>query len=198
MPGLVPPVLPPGHLAGRPQPVLVADELVLRPWDDGDAPAVVAAYADPDIQRWNLRRMDDLDEARAWIRSWRERWQAETDGGWAVVDGDGDLVGRVGLRMVELAAATAELTYWVVPAARGRRVATRSTDAVARWLLAEGFVRLRIAHSVHNTASCRVASAAGFAPEGIERSALLHTDGWHDMHAHARTRDDEAGAPCPT
>jgi RimJ/RimL family protein N-acetyltransferase len=39
-----------------------------------------------------------------------------------------------------------------------------------------------------NAESCQVALKAGFALEGTARSALLHTDGWHDMHVHARLR----------
>jgi hypothetical protein len=27
---------------------------------------------------------------------------------------------------------------------------------------------------------------SGFEAEGTERGAELHTDGWHDMHLHAR------------
>ncbi|MGO8889299.1 MAG: GNAT family N-acetyltransferase [Streptosporangiaceae bacterium] len=45
-----------------------------------------------------------------------------------------------------------------------------------------------------NTASCRVAAKAGFAAEGIQRSAVLHADGWHDMHVHARISGDEPSA----
>ncbi|MEW2435901.1 GNAT family protein [Streptomyces caniferus] len=41
-----------------------------------------------------------------------------------------------------------------------------------------------------NPASCRVATKAGFRLEGTMRSALLHADGWHDEHLHARVQDD--------
>lgn len=53
-----------------------------------------------------------------------------------------------------------------------------------------GLQRLRLTHSVENPASCRVAERAGFALEGTMRSALLHEDGWHDEHLHARVRGD--------
>jgi RimJ/RimL family protein N-acetyltransferase len=46
--------------------------------------------------------------------------------------------------------------------------------------------RLGLGHSVANTASCRVADRAGFRLEATLHSALLHSDGWHDMHLHAR------------
>lgn len=43
-------------------------------------------------------------------------------------------------------------------------------------------------HAVRNEASCRVAIKTGFVLEGTKRSAVLHPDGWHDMHLHARVR----------
>jgi len=49
--------------------------------------------------------------------------------------------------------------------------------------------RLEIVHAVENMASCRVADKAGFALEGTLRSAMLHADGWHDMHLHAAIAD---------
>ncbi len=41
-------------------------------------------------------------------------------------------------------------------------------------------------HSTRNEASCKVALAAGFAPEGTLRESGKHVDGWYDMHLHAR------------
>lgn len=37
----------------------------------------------------------------------------------------------------------------------------------------------------HRDDDGRVAEKAGFALEGTMLSALIHTDGWHDMHVHA-------------
>jgi len=51
--------------------------------------------------------------------------------------------------------------------------------------------RLEVAHSTLNPASCRVALNAGYQFEGTKRGEGLHTDGWHDMHLHARLADDE-------
>ncbi|RXR22361.1 N-acetyltransferase [Oerskovia turbata] len=43
-----------------------------------------------------------------------------------------------------------------------------------------------LVHSTRNEASCKVALAAGFAPEGTLRESGKHVDGWYDMHLHAR------------
>ncbi|MGA8112851.1 MAG: GNAT family N-acetyltransferase [Actinocatenispora sp.] len=189
MPALVPPVVPPGRLSGQRQPRLAVDELTLRPWRLSDAPGLVEAYRDPAIQRWHARSMTE-DEAREWVASRSDRWTAETGVDWAVVEDDVPF-GRVGLRRLDLADGLGEAAYWVVPAARGRQVAARALRAVTRWLFDEiGLHRIELAHSTGNPASCRVATRAGFGYEGTKRQEALHADGWHDMHLHARLRED--------
>ncbi|GAB2934709.1 GNAT family N-acetyltransferase [Micromonospora polyrhachis] len=171
------------------QPLLRADGLVLRPWEPSDRPAVLAGYADPAIQRWHCRTMTDA-EARDWIAHWPDRWQAETGAGWAVVDSS-EVVGQISLRRLDLSEGQAEAAYWVLPAARGRRVAPRALTTLATWAFATlGLHRVELYHSTSNPASCRVAQRAGFTAEGTKRGEARHTDGWHDMHVHARLDSD--------
>ncbi|MEU6091071.1 GNAT family N-acetyltransferase [Streptomyces sp. NPDC047085] len=193
MPFLTRPVLPPGTLARIPQPVLpTGDGLVLRPWRPEDAPAVHAAFQDPVLNQWHLRSSDSEEEVAGWIEEWRKTWQGEDNAQWAVADADTDeLLGRVAVRQIMLADGVAEVAYWTVARARGRGVAARATHTVTRWAFEEiGFQRLELLHSTANQASCRVAVKTGFALEGTKRRALLHADGWHDMHLHARVRGD--------
>ncbi|WP_181139674.1 GNAT family N-acetyltransferase [Streptomyces sp. Ru71] len=193
MPYLTQPVLPAGTLSRTPQPTIPTDDgLVLRPWRAQDAPAVYEAFQDPVIHQWHVRSADSEEEVRGWIAEWQRAWAGERTAQWAVADADGDrLLGRVGLRQIELLDGAAEVAYWTHAAARGRGVAARATRALARWALEEiGFERLELLHAVRNEASCRVAAKAGFALEGTKRRALLHPDGWHDMHLHARVRGD--------
>jgi RimJ/RimL family protein N-acetyltransferase len=103
-----------------------------------------------------------------------------------VVDGSEVIVARVGLPALRLADGVGEVGYWVMPSARGRGVAGLALTAMADWLFAQGLHRLELVHSVDNEPSCRVAAKARFDPEGTLREALLHPDGWHDMHLHAR------------
>ncbi|WP_460063713.1 GNAT family N-acetyltransferase [Streptomyces sp. YKOK-I1] len=193
MPYTAPPVLPAGTLSASPQPVLATgDGLVLRPWRAEDAPAVHAVFQDPLIHQWQLRAADSLEEVVGWIEEWQQAWAEEKDAQWAVVDEGTDRVrGRVALRQILLDEGTAEVAYWTAPEARGNGTAARATAALARWALDEtGFHRLELSHATANEASCRVATKAGFALEGTRRSAVLHRDGWHDMHLHARVRGD--------
>ncbi|MFI7018028.1 GNAT family N-acetyltransferase [Streptomyces sp. NPDC050164] len=193
MPFLTSPVLTPEVFTGHPQPTLATgDGLLLRPWRAGDTPAVYEVFQDPVMHQWHARTADSEEEVAGWIRDWHQAWEEEREAQWAVVDADSDrLLGRVALREIRLDDGVAEVAYWTAPAARGRGVAARATTALARWALDEiGFHRLELLHAVRNEASCRVASRTGFALEGTKRSAILHPDGWHDMHLHARVRGD--------
>jgi RimJ/RimL family protein N-acetyltransferase len=189
VPPLACPVVLPGSLARLSQPVFDLGEFVLRPWRTADAPAVEEAYAEPSIQQWHVRSMTG-HEAQVWVDSWPGRWRQETGAGWAVVGGSG-LLGQISLRRLSLPDGVGEVSYWVLPAARGRRVASRALSALTGWVFdTVGLHRLELYHSTLNPASCRVAESAFYLPEGTERSAGLHPDGWHDMHQHARLISD--------
>ena len=189
MPELAPPAVPAGSLASLTQPELRGDGVALRPWREQDRSAVVAAYADPAIQRWHCRSMTD-DEARDWIAAWRDRWRAESDAGWAVVR-DGTVAGQIALRRINLAEGLAAVSYWVLPANRGARIAPRALATLTAWSFnVLGLHRLEVTHSTANIPSCRVAQRAGFAEEGTKRAEARHADGWHDMHLHARLDTD--------
>ena len=189
VPSLATPALPPGTIAALAQPAISANGIALRPWQASDGPVVVAAFADPAIQRWHCRSLTD-HEAADWIDSWSARWRDETDASWAVLDAD-NVVGQVGLRRVDLSEGMAAVSYWVLPTARGRRVAPRALLALTEWSFRTlGLHRLGLSHSTGNVASCRVAQHTGFAAEGTKRGGALHADGWHDMHLHARLSTD--------
>ncbi|MEU6995933.1 GNAT family N-acetyltransferase [Streptomyces sp. NPDC046465] len=195
MPFKISDIVAAGALARRAQPTLPAPgALVLRPWTAADAPAVYEAFQDPVLQRWHARVADSESEVRGWIEGWIEAWGEERDAYWAIADaGSDEVVGRVALRCMVLGDGQAEIAYWTMPSSRGRGVAPRAVMALSEWAFDEvGLHRLELTHSTANEASCRVALKTGFAAEGTKRSALLHEDGWHDMHLHARIKGEAA------
>ncbi|HEY0239950.1 MAG TPA: GNAT family N-acetyltransferase [Friedmanniella sp.] len=196
MPKLVAPVVAPGSMANRAQPVLSFGELVLRPWAVTDVAALVAAYADPAIQRWHVRTMS-LDEAEEWVVGAGQSWGDESAASWAVATRAGGLIGRLTLGTVDLAWGSADVRYWVVAHARGKGVASGALRVATGWARSDlGLHRLELEHSTRNEASCRVAEKAGYGLEGTLRSRVLHEDGWHDMHLHAHVgRAHERWAP---
>ena len=124
MPVLVTTTVTAGSLAAQPQPSLTAGSgVLLRPWSLDDAEAVMDAYQDEAIQRWHVMRADSLAETRDWIAGWQGGWAEETHAIWAVVDAENDtLLGRAGLKHLKFSDGTADVTYWTVPAARGKGV----------------------------------------------------------------------------
>ncbi|MFI9802802.1 GNAT family N-acetyltransferase [Streptomyces sp. NPDC052301] len=190
----IPAVVPAGRLAEGAQPVLpLPGGRELRPWrlDDGDADALFTAGQDPAISHWNLFSVGSRAEARTRIERLHARRQAETGVIWAIAPHGGPAVGLAGLNDVDLAGGTAEVLYWVLPEARGAGLAVEAARRISGWALDElGLHRLTLCHSTANPASCRVAEKAGYTVEGTQRSALLHADGWHDQHLHARVAGD--------
>lgn len=199
MPYVVTPVVDPKRLA-RQQPEIEAGDLLLRRWTLSDATQLLAAFADREIQQWNLRTVVDLDEARKLIGAWKHGWRRHTAVSWAVVrPADRDRVlGQVGFRALYPVDGMAEVSYWVVPGQRQQGVASRATRALADWAVDDLHLeRLELVHSTRNQASCRVAEAAGFEAEGTKRHLQKHVDGWHDMHLHARIREDRTAQVAP-
>ncbi len=127
-------------------------------------PTLITAYSDPDVQRWHCRSLD-ADEAVSLVLGWRDAWDAESGASWAVTDRRSRVLGRVGFRVMHLRNGVAEVSYWVLPAARGRGVATAAVKVLTRWAFDDvGLQRLELMHSVQNAPSCRVAAASGFRP----------------------------------
>ena len=188
MPRIQAPALLPGSVNGSLQPVLeVDDRFLLRPWTLDDVPVVVDAYSDSEIRRWMPYSYDALEAAQV-IAKWAEAWNTETGACWAIANrSDGSACGRLAFQTIDLISGSAELAYWVLPHARGAGAATLATEALSNWAFTRlGLHRLELHHSVHNEASCHVATAAKFELEGTLRSADLYSDGWHDTHLHAR------------
>ena len=178
-------------LAASPQPVLSAAQgLLLRPWEPADAPTFLSAYQDDEIRRWHTRRPLTEADVREWFDAYRQDWEREKGGHWAVARDDGEVLGRIALRGFNFDDGIAGAAYWVLPTARGAGVASSALTALTLWAMEEvGFHRLHLDHSTRNHASCRVATKSGYLLEGTKRSAAVHDDGRHDMHLHARIRD---------
>ncbi|SDI67453.1 Protein N-acetyltransferase, RimJ/RimL family [Nonomuraea jiangxiensis] len=136
----------------------------MREWRAGDAPVVLSAFQVPDLRRQAPFPVLTLQDAHGWIASWQGAGHA-----FAVTVG-GRVVGNVAVLGIDGHGGSGCVSYWVVPAARGRGIAAAATGAMARWAFGErGLRRLELRHRMNNPASCRVAVKAGFQAMGIER-----------------------------
>ncbi|WP_454049290.1 GNAT family N-acetyltransferase [Cellulomonas sp. Marseille-Q8402] len=177
--------------ASSPRPAPQA-EPHLRPWRADDAPDLLAAVREsPDLDRQLPAAALDGAVGCAQVASALAVW-GPREHHLAVVDG-GRVVGSVGVGAVEHRHGTAWLSYWLTAGARGQGLAARALATAARVAFDRlGLFRLELGHRTENSASCAVATRAGFAPEGVERQKLRYGDRRFDVETHARLRTDPA------
>ena len=177
---------------GEPGTTLTIDELVLRPWDPADAPALLAVCQDPEIARWVTIPQPFLPaDADAFIANSSSMWRDGTGAPFAIVDASDDrLLGAVTRFGPDGHQATFGL--WLAPDARGRGVGTRALRLVADWTFdTTDAIRLDAYIMVGNEASNRMTERAGFQREGIARAWDLHHDGIAvDCVVYSRIRGD--------
>ncbi|MGI5195887.1 GNAT family N-acetyltransferase [Streptomyces sp. CA-288835] len=190
----------------HPFPELHGHGLRLCAWDpesDRDIEAWLRGRTDPEFQRWNtpLKTVTDIDGAREALRSRAENAADGSAASFRITDETtGATLGDIGVHTINTATSCARVGYWVLPEARGHRVATRALTLVSRWALTElGLHRLELGHALGHDASCHIAKRCGFLLEGTLRDAMFEAgrrDAFRDVHLHARlATDPEPAAP---
>lgn len=163
--------------------------VVLRPWTIDDVPALIAAaQSAPDLAtQFGGADLATRAAAEAFIEQ-SLRFD-ENVKNWAIVEDD-VAVGNVGASSIEFRHETAWVYYWLSAEARGKGYATGALVALSGWAFESGLFRLELGHRVNNPASCRVATAAGFQAEGVERQKLRYGTERYDVETHARVATD--------
>ncbi len=124
---------------------------------------------DPEAQRWfdwpTEPLPDDQHElhCRGVIETWRAEWQAGRRAAFVVRAG-GHPVGSVEVRRG--GDGRGHISYLTHPDWRRRGYATRAVRLASRWAFAVGFEEVVVDVAAGNTASRRVAVAAGFTDSG--------------------------------
>ena len=144
------------------------DAVVLRPFEEDDAPALAVAIGDdPELDRWTSIPFPYTERhAREFIATTEET-------AFAILDrSTGELLGGIGSRVA--GPAVVEIGYWVKAGARGRGIATRALALIVRFAFDElDAARVQLTTEPENLGSQRVAEKAGFVREGTLRSRLL-------------------------
>ena len=169
------------------------DAILLRPFTRDDVPAIVAACQDPEIPRWTSVTSPYAEsDALRWLESKDEEKLAVVD------SASGELLGSIGL--FARGEGIAEVGYWVKREARGRGVATRALELMARWIFAadEELGRLDLRADGENRSSQRVAEKAGFVREGVLRSSLALQGERRDVVMYSLVHEDLLGPPRAT
>jgi [ribosomal protein S5]-alanine N-acetyltransferase len=154
---------------------LATGELVLRPWRPEDVPRVTEICQDPEIARWiPVPSPYGEEHARDWIEQTIRDWNGRRHGAFAVTEtGSGEVIGAIGLRLLDDYGHQGSIGYWVAKEARGRGVATAALRRVTRWALEDlGLPRVQLVADPENVASQRVAERVGFRREGLLRGYL--------------------------
>lgn len=162
-----------------PHPPLADDVVRLRPWRLSDAPVKVEAFRDPLVDRFSWPHMTPYrhrDALRSFADGERARRRGEELSFALVAPADEDAVwGGGSLFDIHALDRRASIGYWLVPAARGRGVATHAVRLLAGWAFAGlRLARLELTCGPDNLASQRVAGRCGFHREGLLRSHTEH------------------------
>ena len=116
----------------------------------------------------------DLGSSRAFLTRYAEKAATDTGrlyGIWA----DGQLVGGVLFRTMDVAQGTAEAGCWLEPAAAGRGLVTRAARLIIDWAVRErGIQRVEWRVAAANAPSIAVARRLGMRREGVLRAQHLH------------------------
>ena len=145
------------------------DGYMLRPWRVGDAPSLVAAWADPEIARWNPVPPDaSINVATGWIEGAQR--QASTSAGIDVVlieQTEPDVViGEVGLQ-IDRRQYIGEIGFWVGEAHRG-----------------QGHGRLLLEFGLELGAELAIRGAVAMVdPENEGAQVTLRSAGWTEIPA---------------
>jgi RimJ/RimL family protein N-acetyltransferase len=163
---------------------LESEAVVLRDLRDGDAEALGPVCGEWDVCAFTSVPWDWSEaEALAWIERQRRKRAAGAVLALAIQAPDDDrALGNVNLSRLDEGGREAEIGYWLVPAARGRGLASAAVSLLVDWGLHElGLDGVEFAILPENLASQRVAERVGARPEGIRKKSH-HADGlWWDM-----------------
>ncbi|WP_405148081.1 GNAT family N-acetyltransferase [Sphaerisporangium sp. NBC_01403] len=162
-----------------PRDVIPAGPIVLREHLKTDAEAISRGCADPEIVRFipTVPSPYGRDDALAFVTEVVPADWSHGGAAFAIADAaTGEWQGNIGLKPLN-ARGAGEIGYLLAPWARGRGLATRAARALAEWAFSQGVHRVELVADVENVASQRVAMAAGFQREGIQRGAVPRRGG---------------------
>ncbi|NIJ12093.1 RimJ/RimL family protein N-acetyltransferase [Saccharomonospora amisosensis] len=146
--------------------------MVLRRFEPSDAALAHALGADPYVPLiGSLPARPSTQQARQWVRRQRQKHPDGDGFSFAIADAETDTaIGAIGLWLRDLPEGRATAGYAVSPEYRGRGAATSALVALTAfaWTI-PALHRVESYIEPWNTASSKVATAAGYQREGLLR-----------------------------
>ena len=171
--------------------------VLLRDWQDADAPVLVGVCGEWDVcQFTSVPWTYSSAEALAWVERIRHKRSQGSLLALAIVEANsGAVVGNVNLTRFSEDGMEAALGYWLLPYARGRGLASAAAVALTNW----GFEvlcleRIELAILPDNAPSQRVAERLGARAEGIRQRSHEAGGQWWDMAIYALPPPQGGGA----
>jgi len=152
---------------------LITPRLTLRPYLDGDLPALHDLFGRDDVARYLMWEPMSIDEARTLLERRVDQTRIDADGDailLAVVEtASGRMIGELMLRVTSIESGQGEIGWSIHPDAQGRGLATEG----AREMLRLGFEELGLHRIVADADPRNTASLKVMEHLGMRREALL-------------------------
>ena len=167
-----------------------AGSWVLRPWREGDEPALVK-YANNRKVWINLKDLFPhpytMEDAEAWVQSQKDR---DSPTNFAIANAD-EAIGAIGLRLQgDIYKRSAEVGYWLGEPFWGQGIATHALRAMTEYAFDTfDIVRLYALVKEYNPASARVLEKCGFTLEGRLRRSITKDGQTVDQFLYALVRE---------
>lgn len=163
----------------------------IREWTPNDAPDLVAAINNPQIQN-NLRdgipfpytEADAIEFISNTLNA-----PANTQFAWAIQE-DGKAIGSIGIfRKENIHRLTAEIGYYIAEPYWGKGIATRAIMEACSYVFTHfDIVRIFAEPFADNIGSCKALEKAGFTLEGVLKNNAIKNGVIKDMKMYALTR----------
>jgi RimJ/RimL family protein N-acetyltransferase len=176
---------------------LSGPRVVARPYEEADAPAVLASVEESraSLGQWMIWAYDDheVGDMLANIRRWQARWALREDLNFGIFESEtGRHLGGCGLHRIDWRIRKFEIGYWLRDSAVGHGYVTETVQMLTRFafdrLAAE---RVEIRMDARNQRSRAVPGRLGFVYEGCLRRAMPDVRGQpRDVDVFALIRED--------
>jgi RimJ/RimL family protein N-acetyltransferase len=123
----------------------------------------------------------DLASSRAYLQAYADKTAADAGRLYGIWQ-DGELVGGVLFKTMDVRAGTAEAGCWLEPSAVGRGLVTRAARLIIDWAVGErGIHRVEWLVSAANAPSIAVARRLGMTKDGVLRESYPYRGERHDI-----------------